>query len=38
VWLRFWVSVRIGRFFLTYATERHWRRIVSLLAFESSHR
>lgn len=31
-WLRFWVFVRIGRGLMTYATERHWRRIVFLLS------
>lgn len=31
LWLRFWVFVRIGRVLMTYATERHWHRIVALL-------
>jgi hypothetical protein len=32
LWLRFWIFVRIGRRFMTYATERHWNRIVFLLS------
>lgn len=31
-WLRFWVFVGIGRGMMTWATERHWDRIVSLLS------
>jgi hypothetical protein len=31
IWLRFWLFVGVGRVALTYATERHWHRIVSLL-------
>lgn len=30
-WLRVWVYIRAGRGLMTYATERHWRHIVSLL-------
>lgn len=36
LWLRFWISVGIGRVLMTHATERHWRTIVSLLANDSS--
>lgn len=32
LWLRFWIFIRIGRWFMTYATESHWRRIVALLS------
>ena len=32
LWLRFWVFIRIGHWTITYATERHWHRIVSLLS------
>ena len=31
-WLRFWVFIGIGRGLMTYATERHWHRIVVLLS------
>ena len=31
IWLRFWFFVGIGRWLMTYATERHWHRIVSLM-------
>jgi hypothetical protein len=30
--LRFWMYVRIGRFVMTHATERHWHRIVALIS------
>ena len=35
--LRFWVFIRIGSGVMTYATERHWRRIVSLLPSSNDH-
>jgi hypothetical protein len=35
LWLRFWMFIGVGRWLLTYATERHWRRIVSLLPITS---
>ena len=31
LWLRFWIFIRIGRGLMTYATERHWHRMVALL-------
>lgn len=34
--LRFWVFVGVGRWLMTYATKRHWRRIVSLLPTAST--
>jgi hypothetical protein len=39
LWLRFWVFIGIGRMLMTFITERHWRRVVSLLpvANESPH-
>ena len=32
LWLRFWILVCIGHWFMTYTTERHWYRIVSILS------
>ena len=32
LWLRFWIFIRIGHWFMTYATERHWHRIVFILS------
>jgi hypothetical protein len=32
LWLRFWIFIRIGRWFMTHATERHWHRLVTLLS------
>lgn len=31
LWLRFWVFLWIGRVLMTWATESHWNRVVSLL-------
>ncbi len=31
LWLRLWLFVGIGRGLLTYATERHWHRVLALL-------
>ena len=31
VFIRFWVGIGIGKLFMTWATERHWRKLAKLL-------